>query len=638
MQRTYHLDNSIMQSVKKPTGLKLAALSVAIALGVSACGGGSGNSEADSSIGNGNLPAVNSALPATAVGNTATSVGSVTGFGSVIVDGVKYDDSQAKVTVDEKGLEVASTTAHLKIGMQVEVKGDGTKASGITIASQFRGPVTAVTVNSITVLGQIITVETTGAEAVALEGFSAFSDIKTSDWIEVFAVEASAGVWKATRIERESQQASSSIRMGGKVSAIDASAKTFKIGAMTVNYADAAITPAMAVLSNDQRVRVYSDTPAVNGVVNAKKIKVRDLSLSGARDGNIGGLIADFTSAASFTVNGFKVDANGAVYKNGTAADLINGAAIRVKGVATNGVLVAKEIEFKKKPNAEAAEIKVKGFITDFVSQANFKLRGQQIDATGASFAGGTVSDLSNGAFVELKLALVNGALVAKKIEFIAVPNGTFDKNFQFVGTISEYDAIARTFKIAGNTVKVVSDQINAQLTTLGFANGKTFAVELKLNGTTVELVKISLPREIAIPAVVLKGVVSDVMATSFKLNGVTVSIANDTTYEDGTATSLVNGARVSVKLKTPTVAEPFVASKIEFESTQSSTPTIRVESLITDFVSISDLRVGGVKVDASAATFVRGVAGDLANGRRVKVEGVVNEAGVVKAGKVEFR
>ncbi len=631
MQRTYFLDKSITNSFKKPTGVKLAALSVSIALGLSACGGGSGDSEANLSNTTGNLPS-------TAAVTTATAVGSVTGFGSVIVDGIKYDDSQAKVTMDEKGLEVASTTAHLKIGMQVEVKGDGTSASSITIASQFRGPVTAVTANSITLLGQTVTVETSGAEAVALEGFSAFSDVKVGDWIEVYAVEATAGIWKATRIERESQLGSSSTRMGGKISSIDATAKTFKIGAITVNYADASITPAIAVLVNDQRVRIYSDTPAVDGVIKATKIKIRDFSLSGARDGNIGGLIADFTSTASFTVNGFKIDASNAVYKNGTAADLLNGAAIRVKGIATNGVLIAKEIEFKKKPNAEAAEIKVKGFITDFVSQANFKLRGQQVDATGASFAGGTVSDLSNGAFVELKLALVNGALVAKKIEFLAVPNGTFDKNFQFVGTISEYDASARTFKIAGNTVKVVSDQINAQLTTLGFANGKIFAVELKLNGTTVELVKIGLPREMAIPAVVLKGVVSDVMTTSFKLNGVTVSIANDTVFEDGTAASLVNGARVSVKLKTPTTAEPFVAAKIEFESTQSLTPTVRVESLITDFVSISDLRVGGVKVDASAATFVRGVAGDLANGRRVKVEGVVNEAGVVKAGKVEFR
>jgi Domain of unknown function (DUF5666) len=631
MQRIYFLDKSISNSFKKPNSVTRAALSVSIALGLSACGGGSGDSE-------GNLSNAPSNLPSTSVITTATAVGSVTGFGSVIVDGVKYDDSQAKVTLDEKGLEVASTTAHLKIGMQVEVKGDGASASSITIASQFRGPVTAVTANSITLLGQTITVETSGVEAVALEGFSAFSDIKAGDWIEVYAVEASAGIWKATRVERESQLGSLSTRFGGKISSIDITAKTFKIGALTVNYAEASITPVIAVLVNEQRVRIYSDTPAVEGVIKATKIKIRDFSLSGARDGNIGGLIADFTSAASFTVNGFKIDASNATYKNGTAADLLNGAAIRVKGVATNGVLVAKEIEFKKKPNAEAAEIKVKGFITDFVSQANFKLRGQQVDATGATFSGGGATDLSNGAFVELKLALVNGALIARKIEFLAAPNGTFDKNFQFVGAISEYDAVARTFKIAGNTVKVVSDQINAQLATLGFANGKIFAVELKLNGTTVELVKISLPREMAIPAVVLKGVVSDVSATSFKLNGVTVNLANDTIFEDGTAASLVNGARVSVKLKTPTTADPFVAAKIEFEASQTSTPIVRVESLITDFVSISDLRVGGVKVDASAATFFRGAAGDLANGRRVKVEGVVNEAGVVKAGKVEFR
>jgi carbon monoxide dehydrogenase subunit G len=617
-----------------PSHLKIATLATSIALGLSACGGGATNNEVPAPTTNGN-PTNNGGI-ASATGST--SVGSITGFGSIIVDGVKLDDSQAKVTLDEKGSDIASTTASLKIGMQVEVKGDGTSASSVAIASQFRGPVSAVSANSITVLGQTIAVETTGAEAVALEGFSAFSDVKVGDWIEVFAVEATAGTWKATRIERESNVGNASTRLGGKISNIDATAKTFKIGAITVNFADAVVTPTVAVLTNDQRVRIYSDAPAVNGVITAKKIRVRDFTLNGAKDGNLGGIVSDFTASNSFTVNGFKVDASNATYKNGSATDLINGAAIRVKGTVTNGILVAKEIEFKKKPNAEAAEIKVKGFITDFVSQSNFKLRGQQVDATGASFEGGSVTGLTNGAFVELKLSLVNGALVASKVSFLEVPNGTFDKSFQFVGVIADYDATARTFKIAGNTVKIVSDAINAQLAGLGFANGKTFAIEVKLNGTTVELVKVSLPREAAMPAIVLKGAVSEVTTTNFKLNGVTVSIANDTQYEDGTAAALVNGARVSVKLKTPTAADPFVAAKIEFEPKESATPLVRIESLITDFVSASDMRVGGVKVDASAATFVKGTAADLANSKRVKVEGVVNETGVVKASKVEFR
>jgi carbon monoxide dehydrogenase subunit G len=617
-----------------PSHLKIATLATSIALGLSACGGGATNNEVPAPTTNGN-PTNNGGI-ASATGST--SVGSITGFGSIIVDGVKLDDSQAKVTLDEKGSDIASTTASLKIGMQVEVKGDGTSASSVAIASQFRGPVSAVSANSITVLGQTIAVETSGAEAVALEGFSAFSDVKVGDWIEVFAVEATAGTWKATRIERESNVGNASTRLGGKISNIDTTAKTFKIGAITVNFADAVVTPTVAVLTNDQRVRIYSDAPAVNGVITAKKIRVRDFTLNGTKDGNLGGIVSDFTASNSFTVNGFKVDASNATYKNGSATDLINGAAIRVKGTVTNGILVAKEIEFKKKPNAEAAEIKVKGFITDFVSQSNFKLRGQQVDATGASFEGGSVTGLTNGAFVELKLSLVNGALVASKVSFLEVPNGTFDKSFQFVGVIADYDATARTFKIAGNTVKIVSDAINAQLAGLGFANGKTFAIEVKLNGTTVELVKVSLPREAAMPAIVLKGVVSEVTTTNFKLNGVTVSIANDTQYEDGTAAALVNGARVSVKLKTPTAADPFVAAKIEFEPKESATPLVRIESLITDFVSASDMRVGGVKVDASAATFVKGTVADLANSKRVKVEGVVNEAGVVNASKVEFR
>lgn len=272
------------------------------------------------------------------------------------------------------------------------------------------------------------------------------------------------------------------------------------------------------------------------------------------------------------------------------------------------------------------------------MSQANFKVRGEVIDATNAVFEGGNAASLTNGAFIEAKLTLQNGVLVANKIVFKAAPSGTFDKGFQFVGVISDYDAVARTFKIAGNTVKVVSDELNALLTTLGFANGKTFSVMVKLNGTSLELLKIAVPREAPAPAVVLKGIASEVTSTAFKINGLTVNIANDTEFEDGTATNLVNGVQIAVKLKPTETGQALVAAKIEFESNQSSGPSVRVESLITDFISSADMKVGGVKVNAANAIFVQGTAADLANGKRVRVDGAVDTSGVLIATKVEFR
>jgi hypothetical protein len=56
----------------------------------------------------------------------------------------------------------------------------------------------------------------------------------------------------------------------------------------------------------------------------------------------------------------------------------------------------------------------------------------------------------------------------------------------------------------------------------------------------------------------------------------------------------------------------------------------------LTDYQSIADFRVRGVTIDATNATFVGGVAADLADGRRVRVTGTVSGRRLI-ATKVEF-
>ena len=66
----------------------------------------------------------------------------------------------------------------------------------------------------------------------------------------------------------------------------------------------------------------------------------------------------------------------------------------------------------------------------------------------------------------------------------------------------------------------------------------------------------------------------------------------------------------------------------------------VRLSGAMGDYVSAADFRVGGQRVDASAAVFTDGVAADLANGRVLDVRGsVVDVAGskVVKATQVRF-
>ncbi|MBL8309089.1 MAG: hypothetical protein JNL19_01575 [Burkholderiales bacterium] len=111
-------------------------------------------------------------------------------------------------------------------------------------------------------------------------------------------------------------------------------------------------------------------------------------------------------------------------------------------------------------------------------------------------------------------------------------------------------------------------------------------------------------------------------------------------TFKNGSAADLRNGAVVEVK---GTLSNGIVrATSIEIRSGTSGngdngSTAFEATGAITDFASVASFRVNGVLVDASAATFVDGVASGLRNGVVVEVNGTLIN-GVVRASRVEFK
>ena len=66
---------------------------------------------------------------------------------------------------------------------------------------------------------------------------------------------------------------------------------------------------------------------------------------------------------------------------------------------------------------AEGDRVEVEGLITNFVSTSSFKVTGQVIDASAATFEGGVAADLSNGRKIEAEGNIAAGILKATKIE-----------------------------------------------------------------------------------------------------------------------------------------------------------------------------------------------------------------------------
>jgi len=60
------------------------------------------------------------------------------------------------------------------------------------------------------------------------------------------------------------------------------------------------------------------------------------------------------------------------------------------------------------------------------------------------------------------------------------------------------------------------------------------------------------------------------------------------------------------------------------------------LEGVVSDFVSLSQFKVGGIAVNAANAIFVRGQSASIANGTRLEVKGIYNN-NVITASKVKF-
>lgn len=146
-------------------------------------------------------------------GGSGIAEGSVSGFGSVIVNGVEYDDSNA--ISQTEGADGTKTLSAAKLGQGVRVSQskDGV-ADTIEILPQLRGPVTSAGVNGLylQVMGQWVRVgliSNTSGTATVLDGYGDVSTIASGDAVEVHGVWAQDAVkglpvLVASRIEKVS--------------------------------------------------------------------------------------------------------------------------------------------------------------------------------------------------------------------------------------------------------------------------------------------------------------------------------------------------------------------------------------------------------------------------------------------------
>ena len=177
----------------------LAAPAAALMAGVlgpallSACGGGGGGD--DAGAGGGSAQSYTS--------------GPISGLGSIIVGGVRFDDSSARVEDDDDGS--SRDRSVLKLGVVVEVSSssiddsNGRAVAGlIRFGSELKGPVAQVDAAAQTIRMLDQTVEVRGETVFDAALVGGFAALAVGQILEIHALfDSASGRYLATRIELE---------------------------------------------------------------------------------------------------------------------------------------------------------------------------------------------------------------------------------------------------------------------------------------------------------------------------------------------------------------------------------------------------------------------------------------------------
>ena len=328
-----------------------------------------------------------------------TGIGPVSGFGSVIVNGVSYSTDNANIVIG--GVENLPES-ELKVGMRVRVDG-GFSATGKTgtaerveVIREVRGPMDDNGVdnvlNRLGVAGQTVLVDpaTIFDNVVDLLELQAIqSGTLRHPEVEVHGAADDNGFLHATYIRKGTDDfpvATDNVEVRGKISGL-APITQFFINSLHVNYGGAVrVNVPLTGLANGMYVEVEGKLTAAGGTgtLNAARIEVLDNTVAANNDPvRIEGYVVSGTSKSSFVLLG----PGGKVSVDGLGATLIPstgyigpGQKAQVEGVMTGTVLKASVVRVRP-----ASSVKIEGTVdgTPNVAEGTFTVLTKTIRIDG---------------------------------------------------------------------------------------------------------------------------------------------------------------------------------------------------------------------------------------------------------------
>lgn len=399
-------------------------------------------------------------------GAAAVSKGIVSAKGSITVNGVRFDLSQANVRIEDNPNRPES---ELKVGMVVKVKGTFDDRNGIASEVEaedaVRGKITAETLGSIDVGGHRVEVDdSTEFEDNLLR----LGSVAPGDRVKVHGLPMASGATRATRIEKEAGS-SDDFEIKGFVSGLAAgppAAFTLKVtpdaaGSYAVTLAGGVALP--AGVANGSYVEVRSLAPPAGNAITASAVELEDAKLGEAgSEAEVEGIVTSGGSA-SFVVAGVTVVTGaGTVWDNGLPSDLVPGVKVEAEGsLDSQGALSAHKVSFRSNIRLQATPASV---VAVDPHNGTFQMLGVTVhtsDHTEFKDSSGnpiTLASLGAGP------ALVRGTLHRNGTDVVATRvELTSDDRPIVQGPVSSASAAGMTLSILGITVNAAAAEFRNQ-------------------------------------------------------------------------------------------------------------------------------------------------------------------------------
>ena len=410
---------------------------------LSACSGGGGGGEDDLGT------SVSSS-------STVSSSGTITGFGSVFVNGVRFDTSNATIMRNEQQVN----ESQLDLGMLVTVNGssDDNVATSVNFEEDVKGPVD-VNDNSGTfsVMGQTVISD---AQTIFING--GLATLTPGTIAEVSGFRDANDDIVATFVENRGAAINvNEYEVIGRVRNLNVGAMTFNIDDLLVDYSAANLNDLSGgAPTSGQLVEVEDANKAYvtnSLILSATKVEPQAPFGGGAVPGarvEIENIVTQVLSPVSFVLGGLTVVTNMSTqFLFGTPDQIAAGVRLEVEGtINSSGNLVATKVKF------EDNDARIIG--TVFAKGANsltmLDLNGVVVTVTNQTSLEDDTSnnpfsfaDILVGNYLEIRGFIgSNAAFIATEIE-----RDNPDQDARIRGVVSAFDATARTVTVLGQTL-----------------------------------------------------------------------------------------------------------------------------------------------------------------------------------------